>query len=101
MDSLDKIFNTDRICLYKNIFQKQINQFSPFVSPTCLISWNKSTRFIQTGYIHSKGVKGAAHAFTPFVENVGVDHCRTDVLMPQQFLDGSNIVAVFQQVGGK
>jgi hypothetical protein len=32
---------------------------------------------------------------------VGVDHRRFDVLVPQQFLDGADIVTVFQEVRGE
>ena len=32
---------------------------------------------------------------------MGVDHCRFDVLVAEEFLDGTDVVAIFQQVGGK
>lgn len=35
------------------------------------------------------------------MKNMHVDHRRFDITMPQQFLDGSNIKAAFDQVGGK
>ena len=44
------------------------------------------------------GVERAADAETGFVEDVGVDHRGRDVLVPEQFLDGANIVAGLEQV---
>ena len=32
------------------------------------------------------------------IEDVGVDHRRPDILVPQKFLDGANIITVFKQV---
>ncbi len=32
---------------------------------------------------------------------MGIDHRRTDVLVPEQFLHGADIVPGFQQMGGK
>ena len=32
---------------------------------------------------------------------MGIDHGRTDVLMPKEFLDRPDIVAVLKQLGGK
>ena len=32
---------------------------------------------------------------------MGVDHGGFDILVPQQFLDGADVIAVFQQVGGE
>jgi len=29
------------------------------------------------------------------------DHCRFDISMTQQFLDGADVIAVFEQVSGK
>ena len=33
-----------------------------------------------------------------FVADVGVNHGRGDVLVPEEFLHGANIIAVFQQM---
>lgn len=44
-------------------------------------------------------VKGAADAFTTPVEDVGVDHGRGDVFMAEQFLNGADVVAVFEEMG--
>jgi hypothetical protein len=35
------------------------------------------------------------------IQNVCVDHCRSHVVMTQQFLDGPDVVTVFQQVCSK
>jgi len=35
------------------------------------------------------------------VQDVGVDHCGFDVLVSEQGLDGANVVAVFEHVGGE
>jgi hypothetical protein len=35
------------------------------------------------------------------VENVGVDHGRLDILMPQEFLDGTDVIMGFEEVGRK
>lgn len=32
---------------------------------------------------------------------MGVDHCRFEIDMPEQFLDGADIFAGFEEVGGK
>lgn len=32
---------------------------------------------------------------------MGVDHCGLDIFVAEQFLDGTNIVASFKQMGGK
>jgi hypothetical protein len=46
-------------------------------------------------------VEGAADAGGAAVENVGVDHGGRDILVAQQFLDGADVVAVLEQVGGE
>jgi hypothetical protein len=35
------------------------------------------------------------------IQHMGIDHRRVDILMPQEFLDSANIVARFEQMGGK
>jgi len=46
-------------------------------------------------------IQRAAHRQTAALENVGVDHRRPHVLVPQQFLDGPDVVPGLEQVGGK
>ncbi len=49
----------------------------------------------------SELVGRAQHSSTAPVQNVRVDHRRSHVLMAQQFLHRSDIIPVFQQMGGK
>jgi len=46
-------------------------------------------------------VQWTANRHGASVEDVGVDHSSADVLVPQQFLHGADVVAIFQQVGGE
>ena len=46
-------------------------------------------------------VEGASDAGCPMLENVGVDHGGGDVAMAEQFLDGSDVVAVLEKMGGE
>jgi hypothetical protein len=41
------------------------------------------------------------HSVAALVEDMGVDHRRADVPMPEQFLNRLDVVAVFQQVRGE
>ena len=43
----------------------------------------------------------AADGETRFVQEVGVNHRRGNVLVPKQILNGTDIVATFKQVRGK
>ncbi len=46
-------------------------------------------------------VRGTANGSRPTVQDVGVNHGGADVGMAQEFLDGSNIVAILQQMSGE
>jgi hypothetical protein len=46
-------------------------------------------------------IQGTAHPQAIFVENVGVDHHRSNILMPQQFLHGVDILAILERVRSK
>ena len=46
-------------------------------------------------------VERAAHGEGAALENVCVNHRCFDILMTQQFLDGADVVSVFEQVCGK
>jgi hypothetical protein len=48
-----------------------------------------------------EAIGGAAHGSGASVEHVGVDHRRGDVAVAEELLDGSNVVAVLQQMGGE
>ena len=52
---------------------------------------------IPAGYSIQRAFDGQAAA----LEDVGVDHGGADVLVAEQFLDGANIVAILEQMGGK
>jgi hypothetical protein len=36
-----------------------------------------------------------------FVQDMGVDHCRANVFMPQKLLNGSDVITGFKQMRGK
>ena len=44
-------------------------------------------------------VEGASHRGSASGADVGIDHCTTDVLVSEEFLHRTDIVAVFQEVG--
>ena len=46
-------------------------------------------------------VEGAFDGKSAALEYVGVDHGGADILMPEQFLNGTNIVAVLEEMGCK
>jgi len=46
-------------------------------------------------------VQRTSYAASAAVEDVGVNHCGTDVPMTQQFLDRPDVVTVLEQVGGE
>ena len=46
-------------------------------------------------------VERAAYARRPVRHNVRVNHRRADVGMAEQFLNGADVVAHFQQMGGE
>ncbi len=46
-------------------------------------------------------IRRAAHTESASVENVGVDHGGLDAAVPQQFLDGSDVVSVPKKMSRK
>ena len=46
-------------------------------------------------------VEGASDAEAAAVEDVCVDHCCCDAAVAEEFLDGANVVAGFEKVGGE
>ena len=46
-------------------------------------------------------VQRTFHSEPPALEHMGVDHRRFDVLVAEQLLDGPNVVAIFEKVGGE
>ena len=48
-----------------------------------------------------QAIKRTANAGRTHITDVRVDHGRADVMMAEQFLNGANIMASFEQVGGE
>ena len=48
-----------------------------------------------------RSIQRAAHGQAAAIEDVSVDHGRLDVFVTQQFLDGADVVVIFQQMRGK
>ena len=46
-------------------------------------------------------IERAANAQWPLVEDVGIDHGGADIFVAEEFLDGANVVAVFEEMGGE
>jgi len=44
---------------------------------------------------------GAAYPMAASVQDMGIDHCRADILVPKEFLNGADIIACFKQMRGK
>ena len=49
----------------------------------------------------SEQIGGAANTSASAVEHVGVDHSRLEVPVTEQLLNGSDVVAIRQHVGGE
>ena len=49
----------------------------------------------------SKPVGRAVNAAPTTIQNVGINHGRAHILVPQKLLHGSDIIAVLQQTGSK
>jgi hypothetical protein len=45
-------------------------------------------------------VRWAADPVWPPIQDMGVDHCRTHYMMPQEFLDRSDVLSTFQNESG-
>ena len=59
--------------------------------------WGKGGERVTGG----EAVGGAADAGGASVEDVGVDHGGRHVAVPEQLLDGADVVAGFEEVGGE
>ena len=46
-------------------------------------------------------VQGALHGSPTTIEDMGIDHGRRNILMSEEFLNGADIVACFQQMSGE
>ncbi len=46
-------------------------------------------------------IRRATDTSSTSVQNMGIDHCRANVLVSQEFLHGADVVAVGEQMGGE
>jgi hypothetical protein len=46
-------------------------------------------------------IQRTAHGLTALFDDMGVNHGRAHIFVAQQFLDGTDIIAVLQKMGGK
>lgn len=46
-------------------------------------------------------IQGTYHAFATAVEDMGINHRGSYILVPKQFLNSPNIITIFEQVGRK
>ena len=53
------------------------------------------------GSMSEQAIERAAHGEAALFEDMGVDHGCFDILVTEQFLDGADIVAILQEVGGE
>ena len=44
-------------------------------------------------------IERTANTEGALIENVGIDHSGFEVFVPEEFLDGADIIAIFEQVG--
>ena len=56
------------------------------------------TCFIQTLKSASETIQWTLYALTSLIQNIGIDHRRRDILVPEQFLNRHDIGARFQQL---
>lgn len=76
----------------------------------CYLAWARSisrqgdgrgSRFQHEGRGGQDAVRGAAHRAAPPVQDMGVDHRGAHILVAQELLDGPDVVAILEEVGGK
>jgi len=46
-------------------------------------------------------IERAAHALATALQHMRIEHGGPDVFVPQEFLHGANVIAIFQQMGSK
>jgi len=46
-------------------------------------------------------IEWASDGESAFGQDVGIDHCGTDVMMTKEFLNGADIIALFEEVGSE
>ncbi len=60
-----------------------------------------SPQYILVHRQRSETVSRAVDTLSPSIEHMRIDHGRTDILVPEEFLHRPNIIAVFKQMGGE
>ena len=57
----------------------------------------------MTSFLSSSSlrIERATHALATVLQHMRIDHGSPDVLVPQEFLHGANVIAIFQEAGGK
>jgi hypothetical protein len=63
--------------------------------------WLSDKQIRNRAVLARSAVEGTSDAAYATIERVGVDHRRGDIFVTEQFLDGPDVVAVFQQVGSE
>lgn len=61
----------------------------------------KAGTLIANGSTCGQSIQGADHPHGTAIDHMGVNHGRLDIGVPEQLLRSANILAGFQQVGGK
>ena len=49
----------------------------------------------------TRDIKQANDTSSTAIENMGGDHCGFDIFVSEEFLDGADVVAALQEVGGE
>lgn len=52
-------------------------------------------------YVDSKAIHRTSNASPAPIQHMSINHCGFDVFVAEQFLDGSDVIAVLKQVGGE
>jgi hypothetical protein len=79
---------------------RQINRVESVAMEWLLGGWRASDSFTLPGPRRGSPVEGAHNAERAPVDDVGVDHRRSDVLVAEQRLDGADIGATLQEAKG-
>jgi len=56
---------------------------------------------VAPGCLRIIGIERTAHTFATPLEDVCIDHGRTDIFVSQELLHRPNIIAIFYQMRGK
>jgi hypothetical protein len=61
------------------------------------LGWGKAAAGVWGGH----SIEGALDAHSSSIQDVGVDLCGSDAGVAEEFLHGSDVVSVFEEMGGK